>query len=168
MDLLGEQALTQNDLMLIIRESLHQHAESVRSERKLLRTQLDILKQQLEPQERIMAECKHHGMVVARRYINAFAGIIGFQYFLTQYGTYVAFSWDIIEPFSCMMSFSDAFFAYVFWVYTGKPWDLVGLQEHFSKKKMEKAIKKNNFNLAKYESKKRAIAAIEERLRNLG
>ena len=167
MDTLGDGALTQNDLALIVRESLHEHAEGVRSERKLLRNQLEILKRQLEPQERIVAECEHHGKVVARRYINTFAGFIGFQYFLTQYGTYVAFSWDIIEPFSCLMSFSDAFFAYVFWVYTGKPWDLVGLQEHFSKKKMEKAMKKNHFNLDKYESKKRAIAAIEARLKDL-
>ena len=94
----------------------------------------------------IVSDCKYLGKLSARRYVNSFAGIILAQYFFTQWGTYYAFSWDIIEPIACCMTLSDAFIAYLFWLKTGCPWDIIGLQEHFRKKKMERAIYKQRFN----------------------
>jgi hypothetical protein len=65
---------------------------------------------------------------------------------LTQYGTYVAFSWDIIEPITCLMTLSDALIAYFFWLRTGRPYEISGLARHFKEKKLDKAIKKNFFD----------------------
>lgn len=86
---------------------------------------------------------------------------------LTQYGTYVVFSWDIIEPITCLMGFSDAVLGYLFWLRTGKPWDIAGLGAHFERKKFLKELKKSKMDVNKFETTKRAIALLEGRLAGL-
>lgn len=165
--LAGEDTFSQRDLLLLMRESLHEHASGIRQEREMLHNHLILLKKQLEPLEQVKTECQHLGMISARRYVNSFAGIILGQYFLTQYGTYVAFSWDIIEPIACCMTMSDALIAYIFWVNTGRPWDVNGLRDHFQTRKMNKAIKKNIFDQDKYNNLKQAIEQVETKLNEL-
>ena len=64
----------------------------------------------------------------AARTSAAFLGTFLTQFFITQYGTYVMFSWDIMEPITCGMTLLDSVFAYSFWLWAGKPWDLDGLK----------------------------------------
>jgi hypothetical protein len=88
------------------------------------------------------------------------------QFFFTQYGTYFAFSWDIIEPIACCMSMSDAMIAYMFWVMTGRPWDVNGLCAHFQRRKMQKAIKSKRFDEKLYSNLHQALAMTEQRLQS--
>ena len=111
-------------MQLLFYKAMHEQGHAIRYERKLLEDQLELLKKQKEPMDAIVADCKYLGKLSARRYVNSFAGIILAQYFFTQCVTYVAFSWDIIEPIACCMSMSDDFIAYVFWLNTGCPWDI--------------------------------------------
>ena len=62
---------------------------------------------------------------------------------------------------------SDAILAYAFWVQTGRPWDVNGLRTHFEQRKMEKAIRRNRFDMEKYRALKQAIKQVEERLEQL-
>ena len=80
-----------------------------------------------------------------------FVSIISFQFFLSQYGTYVAFSWDIMEPITACLSLSDAIAGYVFWLWTGKPWDLDSLRNHFYEKALAKNFQKHNINRHEFE-----------------
>jgi calcium uniporter regulatory subunit MCUb, mitochondrial len=150
-----------------MRESMHDHAKDSAREKLMLQDQLIQIKKQLEPLEHVKTEQMQLGQVSARRYVNSFAGIILFQYFLTQYGTYFAFSWDIIEPIACCLSMSDAAIAYAFWVKTGRPWDINGLREHFIQKKMQQAIKRKQFDEMKYNNLSQALEKTEQRLRSL-
>lgn len=80
-----------------------------------------------------------------------FVSIISFQFFLSQYGTYVAFSWDIMEPITACLSLSDAIAGYVFWLWTGKPWDLDSLRTHYYEKALTKNFRKHKINRHEFE-----------------
>jgi len=53
-----------------------------------------------------------------RRVLFGFLSIFVSQYMLVQYGTYVYFSWDIMEPITCGMTLGDAICSYFFWVWS--------------------------------------------------
>lgn len=107
------------------------------------------------------------GEISARRWRNAYAYMILFQFSISQYCTYVAYSWDIVEPFTCIMTFGDATLAYLFWVFTGKPCDIRGLEQYFGDRKFKKSLKKEGLNYDMYLSKVQAIERIERRLNQL-
>lgn len=67
-----------------------------------------------------------------------FVSIIATQFALVQYGTYVAFSWDIMEPITACISLSDAICGYYFWLWAKKPWDLSSLRSHFYERELNK------------------------------
>jgi hypothetical protein len=71
---------------------------------------------------------------------------------MSQYGTYIAFSWDIMEPIMCCITLSDAIASYAFWLWAGKPWDIDGLKNHFFDRKLKKLLKKNHINYEKYQT----------------
>ena len=142
-------------------------ARYTKVEKDLLRKELTILKMQITPLIELQKVCEEKGKQSARRWRNAWAYLILGQFGLTQYCTYVAYSWDIVEPFTCIMTFSDAVFAYLFWVFTGNSCDIRGLEEHFGQRKFLKALKKQGATMQIYKSKLEAIERIEERLAKL-
>ena len=93
-----------------------------------------------------------------------FVSIILFQFMLSQYGTYVAFSWDIMEPITACVSLSDAIAGYMFWLWTGKPWDLDSLRSHYYEKALAKNFAKHKINVHEYEMLKEARKRILKRL----
>ena len=62
----------------------------------------------LGPIEKVLSNCKEEANLTAKRYGLSFASIIVFQFFLSQYGTYIAFSWDVMEPITAIVTLSDA------------------------------------------------------------
>ena len=65
------------------------------------------------------------------------------------------------------MTMTDAAIAYAFWVKTGRPWDINGLRDHFVQKKLQKAIKRKQFDEKKYNNLKEALEMTEQRLKSL-
>ena len=82
----------------------------------------------------------------------AFMSILSLQFMMSQYGTYIAFSWDIMEPIMFCITLSDAIASYGFWIWAGKPWDVDGLKNHFFERKLKKLLKKNHINYEKYQT----------------
>ena len=80
-----------------------------------------------------------------------FLSIILAQYAFTQYGTYVMFSWDIMEPVTAMMSLSDAIAGYWFWLLKGKPWNLNDLRAHYYERAVMKSFNKRRINYLQYQ-----------------
>lgn len=87
---------------------------------------------------------KEDANLTSTRYAAGFLLTIAMQFAAFQYGTYVAFSWDIIEPIAACTTLLDACAAYSFWIWTGKPWDLTSLRNHYFEKRKQKLMKKNN------------------------
>jgi len=42
--------------------------------------------------------------------------LIGLQIAFTQWGSYYKYSWDIMEPITCLFGVMDAFFLYAYWL----------------------------------------------------
>ena len=89
------------------------------------------------------------------------------QYLLVQYGTYIAFSWDIMEPITCGMTLGDAIVAYFFWIWSKRPYSIGGLKEFFFERKKQKLIRKRGLDYENFLKTEEAIAIIKNRLREL-
>jgi hypothetical protein len=59
----------------------------------------------------------------ANRRLKFIFSFIFTQILATQYGTYVAFSWDIIEPVTCLLGIFDLIIAYIFWLSTNQGYE---------------------------------------------
>lgn len=59
--------------------------------------------------------------------------IIFLQMFFTQYGTYVKYSWDIMEPITCLFGIFDSIMAYSFWMMNNSDYSF----EKFEKRYIE-------------------------------
>lgn len=84
-----------------------------------------------------------------------------------QYGTYVAFSWDIMEPITCGMTLGDAVMSYFFWIWSKRPYSIAGLKQYFFERKKEKLIRKRGLDYDNFLKTEEAIQIIKRRIKEL-
>jgi hypothetical protein len=72
-----------------------------------------------------------------------------------------------MEPITCGMALGDVVSGYFFWIWTGRPYSLNGLKEHFFERKKAKLIKKTQIDYANYLKTEEAIQIIKGRLQEL-
>ena len=104
--------------------------------------------------------------MTAKRTGWTFATIIIFQFLLSQYGTYVAFSWDVMEPITSMVTLSDAVCGYFFWLWAGKPWDADSIRMFFFQRRVNRLLKKNRIDKEHYVALYRAREEVLKKLYN--
>ena len=104
----------------------------------------------LKPLNAEVKEAKKASHLKSVRAGTTFVSIILFQFFLSQYGTYVAFSWDIMEPITACVALSDAVLGYMFWCYSGRPWNLDSLRSWYYERELTKNLKKHKINKEEY------------------
>lgn len=51
-----------------------------------------------------------------------------------------------MEPITCGMTLGDAICAYFFWIWSKRPYSMLGLQDFFFERKKKKLIKKRNLD----------------------
>ena len=119
----------------------------------------------LAPIERSITNMKEKAHVSANKSGSLFLAMFFLQFAATQYGTYVAFSWDIMEPICCAMSLADAGVAYSFWVWSGKPYDIDGLKNFYFERKLRKLLRRENIDYHVYQSLKQRKAEILDKLK---
>lgn len=94
-------------------------------------------------------------------------GIILTQYVLVQYGTYIMFSWDIMEPITCAMSLGDAVIAYLFWAWNRRSYSVDGIFMHYFNRRKTKLAKKENYDEEQYQKLQSTLDIMESRLKEL-
>lgn len=75
-----------------------------------------------------------------KKRVNYFLTFLIGQIALIQYGTYVAFSWDIMEPITCLLGVLDMIIAYVFWLRSDRDYSFEGMKEHYVLKRLRSKI----------------------------
>ena len=88
----------------------------------------------LEAEEQILSDdykalsskAEQHAVRRARQFVSIFV----LQFFLTQYGTYIMFSWDIMEPITCAMTLGDAVLGYLFWMWSKRGYEASSIHEY--------------------------------------
>ena len=98
------------------------------------------------PDYKQVENAKEAGHVKAQRAGFTFVSVLLIQFALSQYGTYIAFSWDIMEPIMACVSLSDAIAGYFFWIWAGRPWDLDAVRAHFYERELNKRLAKYKIN----------------------
>ena len=91
---------------------------------KFLETKLQTL---LQHKDEVSTKLETKG----KRRVKYFLGFLTAQIALLQYGTYVVFSWDIIEPLTCLLGVLDLIIAYAFWLYSHKEYSFEELKTHY-------------------------------------
>ena len=109
-----------------------------------------MLEEILEPIKKDVENCLEDASISSVRLGRWFTFIMLAQFGLVQYGTYVAFSWDIMEPITCSMTLFDAILCYFFWLKAGKPWDVDGLRSYFYERKLRQTLKKRLIDYEAY------------------
>lgn len=66
------------------------------------------------------------------------------QIAFTQYGTYIGYSWDIMEPIVCFFSSVDIFCAYCYWYFFGEQFDY---ESYFQKRRKQMMASSQAFRL---------------------
>jgi len=164
---LGKDAWSHNEILILIREILAEEAFTVKEEREILEQQLQLLERQREPMARRIAEIEQKADRSMRRALWTFASVFVTQFALVQYGTFLAFSWDVMEPITCGMTLGDSLCAYLFWIWSKRPYSLDGLREHFFERKRQRLIKRNRLDYDSYVKTSEAIVIIKARLKEL-
>ena len=68
-------------------------------------------------------------------------GLILSQTAFTQYGTYMYYSWDIMEPITCMFGVIDLILGYSYWLWKNDELSLENYQKNYLEQKVSKRLK---------------------------
>lgn len=123
-----------------------------------------MVEEALKPIEKEINQLQEQANVSATRAAYTFLGGLCVQFLLSQYGTYYAFSWDIIEPITACVSLSDAVAAYFFRDFFKHSWELNGVRGYFFDRRLKKLMKKNNINEAKYNELLQVRQTLQQKL----
>ncbi len=135
-----------DDVSMMLRDSISKQSLIVHKERESLIQQLNLIDEVLSPIEKEMENAKEMSHVKSVRSGLTFVSVIMMQFALSQYGTYIAFSWDIMEPIMACVTLSDAVAGYIFWLWCGKPWDLDSWRRHYYEKELRKRLARLGIN----------------------
>lgn len=138
-------------------ETINQISLKNNKEVSLLDFKINFLNKQLDHCLAIKKEIDEKIEKKSNRNIKAYLSFLFTQIILIQYGTYYMFSWDIMEPITCLLGVIDLIIPYYFWLRNEKDFSFESLKENFSMKKQEKSFRRN-FGL------EREIAEIQELL----
>ena len=107
----------------------------------------NIFKTQYARELQLLTEIDQKAALSAKRWIRSFWQVLLGQFFFTQYGTYYLYSWDIMEPITCMMTMGDACAAYFFWIFSrGQNYDVGGIWQYFYQRKRARLLRKHRLN----------------------
>lgn len=106
-----------------------------------------IFKEQHARELALMDTIEKRAKLSADRWCRSFWQVLLTQFFFTQYGTYYLYSWDIMEPITCMMTMGDTAIGYYFWIFTrGFKYESGGIWDYFYQRKKAILCRRNKLN----------------------
>lgn len=131
----------------------------------LIRVQIEALRsyfsEELKSKDAFESIADKHANKMLKRISSVFL----MQFLGIQYGTYYLYSWDIMEPITCMMGMGDICLGYLFWMYSGKEYGLQGFYRYFYERKLKKLYKKEKLSQEEIERVHQVITQLESKLK---
>ena len=155
-----------DDVAMLMRDAMAKMSVKTNNETQDLIDQLELLNAALDPIQKILENCKEDANLTANRYGWTFASIILLQFLATQYGTYIAFSWDVLEPITAMITLSDAVIGYFFWLWAGRPWNVDSIRMFFFSRRVDTLLRRNRIDKEHYMALYRARNEVLKKLYN--
>lgn len=163
LNLLENTKVSRDLLRTLTNKVVLERANEYRNYVKTLTSHIEALEDIYVEELRFKAEIEAAAEKSSDRKYTAFVSVIGTQFLGVQYGTYYLFSWDIMEPITCMMAMGDTFFAYWFWMRSQHSYDADGLRSYFYNKKLDKLYRKSRFNRSEVEQVNQLIQSLKEK-----
>jgi hypothetical protein len=152
---------------LIVKNAILQFGTQVSHQRKMFEAQLKLFKSQHAFELEVHDEVTQKAASYAQKVIKRFYNVILFQFLAVQYGTYHLYSWDIMEPITCMMAMADVSIGYMFWMLSDRhDYGMEGIKKYYFNKKYKKLLKRKGVNLEEMKTILQTINDIEERIKN--
>jgi len=101
----------------------------------------------------------------ARRRLRNIFSLLFAQVLIIQYGTYAAFSWDIMEPMTCLLGVLYILIGYIFWLTTNKPYSFESIEERFVEGKATRFYKKAEVDVGEIDDIQGMIHHLETKKR---
>jgi len=161
---ISENAHTQVDshiIKTIVDKNLFERSIEAKAQIELIDLKLAFLRKKVANYEELKANVDNKLALKARKRLRWFSSFLLAQVLAVQYGTYAAFSWDVMEPITNLMGILDVIIAYSFWMSTNKSYSYHNIGQNYIESRRHKAYKKADFDEDEYEECKKLITLLE-------
>ena len=83
--------------------------------------------------------------------VRRFTNFMLMQYGLVHYLIYFRYSWDILEPITCILGNCDLLFAYYFFIVKGRDWSLGEMHSRYFEDRKFTNLRKYGVDVDKYQ-----------------
>lgn len=166
-DALEKGTLSKDIIQSLYKQVILTRALEIKTQENELRRQVEVLREQYEDDLKIKTAIEILADRYATRRLKTFCGFIFAQFAVVQYGTYYLYSWDIMEPITCLMTIGDTCLGYFFWMVSGrKEYGLDGIYQWFFERKLNKLYRKRKLDRQEVEHADEIIKSLEAQLKN--
>jgi flagellar motility protein MotE (MotC chaperone) len=120
----------------IIKSEIQEDTLKSKDDLILLENMLGTLYKKRDFMKNLEKEAKENSANLGKRRVKFLFYLIGAQMAFTQYGTYVKYSWDILEPICCLFSIFDMIVAYSFWLRKNHEFDYQAFEQRYLEEKV--------------------------------
>jgi len=159
----NQKTIDKHQIELVLEKTIMHHAIEAKQDVETINKKLEYLREKLKKYEEAKKAVDDKLLAKARRRLKYFFSFVFAQIMAIQYGTYVAFSWDIMEPITCLLGIFDLIVAYSFWLFTNNPYSFKAIERRFVEKRKARFYKKDELDLEELEEINKLIANLEAR-----
>ncbi|OMJ95207.1 hypothetical protein SteCoe_1412 [Stentor coeruleus] len=160
--------ITSETFGLIVKNAILKYGTQVLQQIQTLEAQLELLKSNHAFEIDAHKEATKKAEIYSNKVIKRWYYVIVLQFLGVQYGTYRLYSWDIMEPFTCMTAMADISFGYLVWLMCGKKgFGIEGLKKYLFDKKYNKLMRKKKLNPDEVAHIIRIMESLKTRIKNL-
>jgi Mitochondrial calcium uniporter len=127
-------------LRKIIENKIQKDCLRIKSEVETVDKLLSVLQEKKQLLEEIKSQVHESILKRSQRRLKVLYSLIFAQVLFTQYGTYVKYSWDVMEPITCLMGITDMILAYVFWMMNNSSFSLEAFEQNFIESKTKSRL----------------------------
>ncbi|XP_022111992.1 calcium uniporter protein, mitochondrial-like [Acanthaster planci] len=167
--LISEDARTMADVKSMIYQlysTLHVEQHQLEKE-KDLRGQLENLKVEIEPLEKLRAELDRKAARNANWWVWGGLGYMGLQFGLLARLTWWEYSWDIVEPITYFVTYGGLIVLYSYFVLTRQDYTNLDARDRQYLVSFHRNAKKKKMDIEKYNKLRDQISQLEQDLRRL-
>ncbi|MCJ8730264.1 hypothetical protein PDJAM_G00182340 [Pangasius djambal] len=154
------------DMVHMLHTALNLPEHHLMNERQL-REKLDILRQELMPMEQMKVHLDMRAEHKSSRALWVGLALLSVQGGALAWLTWWVYSWDIMEPVTYFITYSTSMGVYAYYVLTKQDYVYPDAKDRQFLHYFYKGVRKQKFNVEKYNTLKDELASVEDDLRRL-
>lgn len=122
-----------------------------------LKEEIIELQKELSPLKELKERLDKKALFRANSFLFLGGSVMLSQFSFIAWGTFMEYSWDIMEPFSYMILLGNFTASFYYYTFKHKDLELANLSQNFSQTIAKKLYKKNGLDIEEYKKKERRI-----------